>query len=135
MIRSLPLASAAGVALSPDGSWAAGAGGIFAPDQLTVLNMQTLNVRVIAVGKFPDLGFSRDGKLLAAISMEGEGRATLHLWDPATGKQVVRLPRWTRGTRWPTFSPGGQLLATNQYGPTHVFAVSDLFNAPAAKKN
>ena len=52
-------------------------------------------------------GLSRDGKLIAAPSLEGP----VHLWDTTTGKSVVRSPTTQKGSYGVTFSPDGKLLA------------------------
>jgi WD40 repeat protein len=58
------------------------------------------------------LGFSRDGKLLAAGTDDGE----LQIWDVTTRKLLHHLNIGSLDVSDPAFSPDGKLLAAGTYG-------------------
>jgi WD40 repeat protein len=67
------------------------------------------------------IAWAPDGKLVAAA---GEARF-IHIWDPESAKEVMRLPTLASRVRAMTFSPDGKWLAvTGEYSAIHLWNVA-----------
>lgn len=106
-------------AFSPDRRFAA-TSGLF-DDRLIVWNLKTGEaVREIRIenSKGSVLAYSPDGRLLASASIElfdtGESRydRRIHLWDAATGRELLTLDPKRAGTAALAFTPDGTRLLT-----------------------
>ena len=91
--------------------------------------MHELGRMMTSVGQ---LAFSPDGRVLAAH----EGGLGIHLWHPATGREVGFLPVPDDGSgQWLGFSPEGNRLAIRlSSGEIRIFPVADKFTRSSAGK-
>jgi RNA polymerase sigma factor (sigma-70 family) len=64
------------------------------------------------------VAYSPNGRLAASLLTDGElfqRNCTLHLWEPATGRQLAKLALKMKGTDCVAFSPDGNVLAVGGF--------------------
>jgi len=84
-------------------------------------------VRLRHGGIVSGVAWAPDGKLVAA----GGHEPFIHLWDPASGKEIARLPALTRYVYCLAFSPDGKWLATAGDNPAINLWDAQLFGKQA----
>jgi WD40 repeat protein/class 3 adenylate cyclase len=104
-------------AFSDQAKWLAVADG----DALRVWNLKHQPRRpasALAAGNFWGLRFSRDERLLGAVTGPIWTAETVLVWDVASGKELVRFQPHRDGVTALDFSPDGTVLATASYDNT-----------------
>ena len=103
---------------SPDGRFmaAGGAGGIIIWDAKTWKELRRFGGEAIAGGR-GHVGFSRDGRYIAAIDTVGR----LRFWDPASGAEIHTVGEGLRPDGPVEFTEDGRVLAAGADGKVHVF--------------
>ncbi len=103
---------------SPDGRYmaTAGTGGIIIWDARTWKELRRVGGDVISGGR-GHVGFSRDGRYVAAIDAAGH----LHFWDPATGQDIHTVGDGLRPDGPVEFTHDGRVLAQAADGTIRVF--------------
>jgi WD40 repeat protein len=98
-------------AFSDQGKWVAAADG----DALRVWDLKRQPPRpglAVAAGNFWNLRFSRDERLLGAVTGPIMTEQTVLVWDVASGKELARFQPHRDGVFDLDFSPDGTVLAT-----------------------
>jgi WD40 repeat protein/serine/threonine protein kinase len=72
----------------------------------------------LAAGKFSHLRFSRDERLLAAVTGPNDTEERVFVWDVASGKELVHFQPHRDHVTGLDFSPDGAVLATVSYDNT-----------------
>lgn len=103
---------------SPDGRFMASGGiaGIIIWDARTWKELRRIGGDLIS-GPRGNVGFSRDGKYIAAIDSLGR----LHFWDPATGDDIHSVGEGLRPDGPVEFTIDGRVLAAGADGTIRVF--------------
>jgi WD40 repeat protein len=104
-------------AFSDQAKWVAAADG----DALRVWDLKRQPPRpgfALAGGNFEKLRFSRDERLLGAVTGPIRTERTVLVWDVASGKELARFQPHRDETSDLDFSPDGTVLATASYDNT-----------------
>ncbi len=73
--------------------------------EVRLLDVRTGQVLASFAGLSHHAGFSPDGRLLVIGGMDG----TAHLWDTASGQELIRLACLDSGRRWVALAPDGRI--------------------------
>jgi WD40 repeat protein len=116
---------------SPDGRFmaAGGAAGITIWDARTWKELRRIGGEAMAMSR-GHVGFSRDGKFVAAIDNLGK----LRFWDPATGAEAHAVGEGLRPDGPVEFTQDGRVLAAGADGTVRVFGPKSAPARPAPGK-